>query len=402
MNLEKINRNMSTETKNKLTPEEVKKLLDLVNILHSAYINLEEKPIMEEENQETVAGSFSRILKDKLPGLELRGEVSEKIEKWKKGKDSGVYSPEEIAQYVTDDIENAAKLYIDSSKHIQMYNRQYIEDKLENNITEIVENENIKVDDLYRVAKIAFDLNGLKTLNDASGHDTGNNALEIFSKLLKDGKTSTWLREQGVEVIPAHQSGDEFILLIYGEKDLSPILEEVRDRYDAEVRAVEASYLLDFQTAKKYLTGLKIYDKFINDLSEKNKTSPEVLEEKFSQEFKFKLGTSVGVVTLAEALFELHPDQIKDVNYRGINRAVIGKMFKIADEKAMEHKKKSKAELINIDPLLAILYNRNVAGSDKDNTEERANLLLKNSELEAEVAELRKKIALLEAQGIAK
>ncbi len=410
MNLDKPREIMSTEVKDKLTPEEAKKLLDLAHILHSAYIAEESRSLPEIESGTTIAGMFKKELNDndKLPGLELRREVSARVEKWKKGLDNGAYTLDEIGEYVRDEIESNAKLYFDGSKHIQMYNRQYVEDKLENYIDEVVGVEDVSVEDLYKIAKIAFDLNGLKTLNDAAGHEAGNRVLEIFSKILKDGKTTKWLKEQNIEVIPAHQSGDEFILLMYGDKDLSPIIEEIKRRYDDEVKAFDASELLDLPTAKKYLKGLNIYDKFLNELSKKTGTQTEKLEEGFSREFKFKLGTSIGIVTLGEALSQITPEEFGDKDYRGIIRAVIGKMFKLADEKAIGHKKRSKSALAEVDPLLAVLYNRNVAGSDKENTEERANLILKNSELESEIStmeaeidKLKREISLLEANNLA-
>lgn len=387
---------MSAETKDKLTPGEEGRILELTRILRSAYIEKEDRPLPPTEGKETIAEVFQDLLKEKLPGQKLRGEMSKEIERWKRGKDSKIYSTKEIARYVKKDIENAAKLYIDGSRHIQMYNRQYIEDKLENEIEEVIGGENIRIDDLYRIAKIAFDLNGLKTLNDSAGHEAGNHALEIFSKILKDGQTTRWLKDQEVEVIPAHQSGDEFLLLMYYKEDLSPILEETKKRYEEEINSFGASHLLDFGTARTYLNGLKIYDKFLGDLSTKENIDIEKLEDKLSKEFKFRLGTGIGIVTLGEALAEIDPEKIRGKSYKIMSRSALGRMFKIADEKAIEHKKRTKAALTESDPLLAILYNRNVAGSDKDNTEERANLLLKNSELEVEVARLQNKVALLE------
>ncbi len=407
------NKNMATGIKDELTLEERERLLNLANILQSAYIaRKSSEPIELLNNQETLAARFKELLIEKLPGLELRESVSRKIEKWKKAADSGIYSPEEINQYIREEIEREARLYIDSSPHIQMYNRIYIEDKLVEDLDKIASTEKIEVLDLYKVAKIAFDLNGLKTLNDAAGHESGNNALEIFSKILKEGETSKWLREQKIDVIPAHQSGDEFILLIYGEKDLSGITEEIKKRYEEEVKGFEAADLLDFQTAKNYLVGLKIYDKFlegivegdgieIKDLSEdKLAKKKESLEKSFKEIFRFKLGTSVGIVTLGEALYEINPDKINNEDYRGISRALIGKMFKMADEKAIAHKKESKAKLALVDPLLAILYNRSVTSTDKDNSEELANLTLKNSRLEKENAEFKARMALLEKQNV--
>lgn len=398
---------MSTETKDKLTMEEEKKLLNLADILHSSYLSTgtEKLPIII--NKETIAEMFQDELEHKIPELKLRGEVSKEIERWKKGKDSGAYSPEEISQNVRTDIEKEARMYLDRAKHIQMYNRDYVEATLENALSEIFEPETNKLDDFYKIALIFFDLNGLKTLNDGTTHENGDRALEIFSKILKNGSTTQWLRRQGVEVIPAHQSGDEFLLLMRGDKDLSSILEETKKRFHDEVEHYDASDLLDFQTGKKYLSEtLKIYDKFLEDLSKKTGVSIEALEEKFSREFKFKLGTSVGIATLGQALSLIDPDEAinpkekdpnKKISFRNASfkqkiARVRGIMSGMADENANADKIIVKAAAAKADPLLGVLQNRNVTGSDKDNTEERATLLLKNSQIESENATLKQEV----------
>ncbi len=402
---------MSTETKDKLTPEEKKKLLNLASILRSAYMADGKKAHPELlDNEQTLAGRFKNLLTEKIPGLELREEISREIEKWKKGLDSEVYSPEEVDHYVAEEIRKGGRLYIDSAKHIQMYNRKYIEDKLLMFINKVLDAKEVKVDDLYKIAFVAFDLNGLKTLNDSSGHEAGNQALKIFSKILKGGETSTWLRARGVKVIPAHQSGDEFMLLLQSENDLGAIAEEIKHRYEEEVKKFKAADLLSFETAKKYLTDIKIYDKFLEGLIEKGGNNPKEmsgdellkrkkdLEDKFSREFVFRLGTSVGLTTLAEALSQVDQEEIKNKNYPEIAKSLVGKIIGTADLKANDHKKISKAAIAEADPFLGAVTSRGVTGLDRDNTEERANLILRNSRLEAEVAELRRKISSLEAQ----
>lgn len=412
MNPEQTRSNMSTETKNKLTPTEERRLLDLASILHSAYISTGTKRLPVIENRETIAEMFKSLLEERLPNLELREEVSKKIERWKKAKDSGAYSPEEISQNVMDDIGRESKLYIDSARHIMMYNRRYIEDTLENTLDEIFKPETTGLDNFYQTALVFFDLNGLKTLNDGTNHANGDRALEIFSKILKEGKTTKWLKEQGVEVIPAHQSGDEFILLARGKKDISPLFEEIKNRYHQEVEDFDASDLIDFQTGKKYLTELGIYDKFVDDLAKKKGTSREKLEESFTREFKFQLGTSVGISTPGEALSRIDPDgainpkerdpkkiiSFRNAPYKAKIATIRGIMANIADENANADKVKVKAATAKAYPLLGVLQNRLINSTDKENTEERAALLLENSQIKTENTKLLEEIALLRAQ----
>ena len=401
MRQEELKQKMSTETKDQLTPEEEARLSQLAEILQTAYNAREDKTVLENiTGEETLAKRFQDPLKERLPSAELREEVSQKIERWKKGLDSKVYSQDEIDRYVKETIIESAKLYMDSAKHILMYNRQYVEDRFENDINDIVEKtEQPKVEDFYGIALISFDLNGLKTLNDANGHEMGNRALEIFSKILKEGTTTEWLKKQGVEVVPARQSGDEFLFLMRGEKDLSLIIEETKRRFDQEVKDANATELMSFADAKRYLEGLKIWEPFLKGVIAKNGVEIEGLsEDDFKKEmgkaeadlnkiFKFKMGTSVGIATLGEAMSRITPEELTGKTYKQIARRAIGETFNTSDEKAMEHKKRSKAALADIDPLLAILYNRSVAVKENDNEAVRAELVLKNATLETELEE---------------
>ncbi|MBI3632410.1 MAG: hypothetical protein HY225_03095 [Candidatus Vogelbacteria bacterium] len=379
---------------------EEEKLLEIVDLLRSAYARKENVVATETtDGEKTLTEKFKTLIESNIPGTELRKEISEKIEIWKRVEDAGALTSEEIDQQIKEFIDGKAKLYIDSSEHIQMYNRKYVEDSLGDRATKIFENETVKVEDLRRILHVSLDLNGLKTLNEAGeqSHNTGNQALKMFSKILKDGETTLWLREQGIEVIPAHQSGDEFMMLICSDKDLGLLVDEIKQRYSDEIKSTEAADLLSFEAAKKYFTELKIYDSFLKylikksgvdignlDYADLNQKMSE-MEASLKEKFKYKLGSSIGIATLGDGLSRIAPDSIKDKDYKEIIRSVIGQTIGSSDERATENKKKSRAELAINDPFLALIYNRSVMADD---SAEKGGLILENVQLETEREEL--------------
>ncbi len=261
--------------------------------------------------------------------------------------------------------------YMDSRDYLRMPNREFIEYKIFRYISESLDHKQLNQEDLYKVARINFDLNGLKVMNDVGGHSRGNTGLLIFSSILREGKTTQWLKKQGIEAAPSAEGGDEFGLVIYGNQDLRPLLPEIERRF-----AEEVSETRDIQTLKitkeldektgKVKTKLKATRSSVDDIIHFN--DPEDLkkmrdmgildddQKKLPENFKFQLGTSVGSSTFGEALGVVGLEDVR--SYKEMIERVVNQMFKMADRRAIIHKDQTKEKLKTENPTLHRMYTR--------------------------------------------
>ena len=68
---------------------------------------------------------------------------------------------------------------------------------------------------LSRFARVDFDVNGLKAVNDAWGHVAGDQYLQTFADFLRDNPAGRYFRDElNMEILPFHRSGDEFGLIV--------------------------------------------------------------------------------------------------------------------------------------------------------------------------------------------
>src|SRR3989344_5559084 len=131
------------------------------------------------------------------------------------------FSPDEIYREAQNILRLEMLAYLDRRKYLGMYNRQWAEHKIREYIRLIVEKESHEEKDVYSLARVNFDLNGLKALNDLGGHETGNKGLKLFANILNFGATTLWLRDElKLEVITSAEGGDEFGLVVHGNIDL--------------------------------------------------------------------------------------------------------------------------------------------------------------------------------------
>src|SRR3989344_3743014 len=109
-----------------------------------------------------------------LVGLprELSNVVREKVAFYKTKQP--VFTPEEIYQEARGLVRLEMLAYLDRRTYLGMYNRRWAEHKISEYIRQIVARPSMGDRDLYCLARINFDLNGLKALNDPGGHEAGN------------------------------------------------------------------------------------------------------------------------------------------------------------------------------------------------------------------------------------
>jgi len=93
--------------------------------------------------------------------------------------------------------------------------------KVSDKLMSFKEEESIDIKKLNSVATLFFDLDGLKMLNDMSlgGYTSGDKALWVMARALTDSELKKWASNLDIELVPAHRSGDEFLLGVVAEDD---------------------------------------------------------------------------------------------------------------------------------------------------------------------------------------
>ena len=308
---------------------------------------------------ERIPSEIDQIIK-KIPKKELQDAVRDITINLERGVEKGAYDHEKMIEMVDQIVKKTMLAYMDNRQYLKMFNRAYIEYRLTENIEKIIDKNPPQIEDLHKIARINFDLNGLKALNDIGGHSNGNMGLELFSTILKDGDTVKKLQSMHIEVIASAEGGDEFGMTLYGDTDLRPLLETIKEDFLNEISTANATELL----------------------------TPEQIRSKgheVSNEFKFVLGSSFGIATFGEALESADVTQTQD--YEKMVRIVLNQMFNIADTRANENKELGKNNLETTNPELLGLYNirdkKSQAVIDK---------------LEKQILELQRELALLKAQ----
>ena len=250
-------------------------------------------------------------------------------------------SPDETLAEAQNLIRLEMLAYLDRRKYLGMYNRQWSEHKIREYVRNIVGKESHEEADLYTLARVNFDLNGLKALNDLGGHAAGNRGLKLFANILNFGATTLWLRDElKLTVVTSAEGGDEFGLVITGSKDLREYAEKIVHRYTEEVYAADASHFIDFSQSdvRENLKLLGISDEVPKD-------------------FQFRMSTSVGVCLLGEAINKVDVGKM-GATFEEMLTDISNMMFGMADKRSQAHKSKFKRELSDTNPILSGLYAR--------------------------------------------
>lgn len=276
-----------------------------------------------------------------LVGLprELSNFVREKVAFYKTKQP--VFTPEEI--YAEARVLTRLEMlsYLDRRTYLGMYNRRFAEHKISEYIRQVVARPSMGDRDLYCMARVNFDLNGLKALNDLGGHEAGNKGLKLFANILNFGATTIWLRDElHLEVTSSAEGGDEFGLVVFGHLDLRELAPTIVHRYAEEVYAADVSHFIDFANpeVRAKLQALGISDEVPKD-------------------FVFRISTSVGVSLFGEAFDTIDVGK-SDSKFAEIEESLINVMFKLADSRSTAHKSAFKRELGDKNPILSGLYAR--------------------------------------------
>src|SRR3989344_1057764 len=283
---------------------------------------------------------FENKIETLLKGLpvEIANAVREKITFF---KSKACISQEECYREARQLVRLEMLAYMDRREYFNIYNRRWSEHKLAQYIREVVAKKSHDEKDLFTLARANLDVNGLKALNDLGGHEAGNKGLKLFANILNFGHTTLWLRDElGLTVTTSAEGGDEFGLVIYGDKDLREYALEIKKRYGEEIWNTEAGYLLDFKRPeiREKLSMLGIADEVPND-------------------FKFRLSASVGLCLFGEAIISVDVTR-PEASFHEVTKEIVNKLFQLSDERSMQDKSIFKKSLAQIDPILSGLYSR--------------------------------------------
>lgn len=222
--------------------------------------------------------------------------------------------------------------------------------------------------DINGLGFISFDLNGLKAVNDLSGHEAGDSFLERSAEIFKSGQTTKELAKSGIKVLIFAGGGDEFTIVLSGQEDLTAredkqdLLDTIRKRYEAEIASIDCADLVDLSKpeTREKLEGLKIPD-----------------------EFKFRATASGGSATLREIIdnYSIEGDE----NYYAKLGIIMGGLIDLSDQRASANKRKFKKKLSDSDDenekFLSLILKRNIEAMEL----ERENRGLKQRLQELEI-----------------
>jgi GGDEF domain-containing protein len=190
---------------------------------------------------------------------------------------------------------------------------------------------------------IIIDLDGLKVVNELSlgKYASGDKALQIVADVLNDDKFKKWARNLGVNLVPGHYHGDEFLLILDG-------LEKGVDLIDREesfvgVNGKEVKGISIIKYIGEYIGVVvknteenkvrEIFD-FSNEEQRKKVTDfRQVLSEEerrfFDDNFIYELNCSFGYSTMRDAVAKVADKEIiNNLNEKSFGELILEIMRK--------------------------------------------------------------------------
>jgi GGDEF domain-containing protein len=265
-------------------------------------------------------------------------------------------------------------------KRYETPNREYLQREMFQAVDKVFDGET-DYNKTRNVALINFDLNGLKSVNDLSGHQNGDKYLQTVVEVFRSGKISTLLDENGIKPFFATYGGDEFAVLLNSDIDLTS--EEIIPGFDKP----QGIQLVDWITAQ-YQEEI-----FNSDCGGLVDFSNPAVQKKFKgikipNNFKYRASVSGGCVTLADILLDMDEEErerILSLDYDKLINNLVGGLFDASDRYAMGNKIDFKLSLEKSpdenDNFLAILYKR---------TDEAVRLSEENRDLHTQLTEQEK------------
>ncbi len=181
----------------------------------------------KESSEKTVLEKISELKKqrqkenfeDKLQylPLQVREMVMGDMERL---RGYGKLSEEELQNEQRIRAEEAYEGLVDS--RFNLPNKIFAKTEIKRELDNIFSNDLPKEIDFKKMARLSFDLDGLKPINDLNqSHEKGDKYLGRVAAIFKDREFTDELRKMGLETIMSVDGGNEFGIILKGEFDLS-------------------------------------------------------------------------------------------------------------------------------------------------------------------------------------
>jgi GGDEF domain-containing protein len=288
------------------------------------------------------------------------------------------------------------RLHIYGYDHFMTFMTRAVSNSLVELKKESSENLQEDVKKLRSVATLFFDLDGLKMLNDMSlgGYNSGDKALWVMARALTNPVLLTWAKKQGIELVPTHRSGDEFLLGVVAKEDVDlgeqqngftgvngeamqnisylkyigeyvkktvQNFEKIDMKHKDVSRAEESNKRKQPINPPKSITD--IIDFFNNEQREKfeeiRKKMPKKLQEIFNESFTYQLDCSYGYATLEDGLKSNIHGKINfaTIDYETTAFELTGAgMVNVASDKMKINKKYGRSERVRSQELTEQVY----------------------------------------------
>lgn len=247
------------------------------------------------------------------------------------------------------DSEEASKWLKD--KMTDIYNIEYFNSRMTLLLDEMIgesakgkEGQSLE-DKMKSMVTIYFDLDGLKSINDNIGHNAGDKAIHFLAEAMNNSKLKQWAVEKGIELIPTHKSGDEFVLgIVSGERDSlidapSEGFKGVEDVNDKSIAQYIGEYITNKLNSEE--NGKEIID-FSNEGGKfKGIVLPNGIELK---NVNFKLNASFGVASMINVWKKVGEESEDEQGDYGnfLYKILIGGMVDEADQNLNINKEEGK------------------------------------------------------------
>ncbi len=285
---------------------------DSIEHLKSLFLTRTIKKVGQTRDLEDLIGELLSDVPKKL-----RSKIKKKILFY----ESKGFTREEIVAEVLERKNMVKHTYKTFGEYLGMYKKTYLRYVLRDYIDERCRNDSSNIS-VHCIAKGALDMNGLKAVNDLGGsHALGAQLVMEFSRILKSGRTTQFLKSLGMQVIPFSENGDEFGIILYDDVDIRPLLALIEELYLREMEEADVSSLINFDTPE------------VRKFFKARGVAPQPGE-------KFRLSCSFGWGTFGDALQKI--DITSFQKYKHAVNAIIREMFDIADERSAENKKRLK------------------------------------------------------------
>ncbi len=212
-------------------------------------------------------------------------------------------------------------------------NGTFLRIKLLQHLEKFFDNEPPEEDDLKKTARLFFDLDGLKAVNDLnSSHEQGNVYLKRVVNVLVDKKLANEFKQMGLDISVYADAGDEFSVILKGDFDLAAPMDQtgesaiayVNKRIKEQVASIKADDLIDF-------TNPDIRKKF------------EDLGAVVPRDYKFKASIAGGGATLFDGLSGFAYES--GLTFEQTLKRIMGKTLDLSNVEMVQNKTNDKKQL---------------------------------------------------------